>query len=195
MPNWCSNNLVLRHADPAQIERAVGAYKRGELLNEFCPCPQELKDTEADRKAFANAEVKSDNMTKFGYESWYDWSIAHWGTKWDVGADTDIQDYTPGDTEVFLYFDSAWAPPIAGMEQLEQAGFNVQLYYWEPGMAFCGMYQSGAGDRYFDYSQMTAEQAEQTIPEEVDEIFDIVSSLHEYEQATKDMNHDTDGSN
>ena len=42
---------------------------------------------------------------------------------------------------------------------------------------------------------MTAEQAEQTIPEEVDEIFDIVSSLHEYEQATKDMNHDTDGSN
>jgi hypothetical protein len=195
MPNWCSNTLMLEHADPAQIERAVNAYKRGELLNEFCPCPAELREADAKLKAFANAEVKSDNMTKFGYESWYDWSIAHWGTKWDVGSDHGPEDYKPGDTEVFVYFDSAWAPPIAGMEQLESAGFNVELYYWEPGMAFCGKYESGSGDQHIDYSQMTSEQAAEAIPEDVNEVFDIVNSLYEYEQATKDMNHDSDGSN
>ena len=192
MPNWCSNNLILTHSDPAQVERAVNAYKRGELLNEFCPCPTELREADAKLKAFANAEVKNDNMTKYGYESWYDWSVAHWGTKWDVGDNIDPEDYTPGDNQVMLYFDSAWAPPIRGMEQLESAGFEVQLYYWEPGMAFCGMYLTSSGDKYVDYSQMTAEQAEQAIPEVVDEIFEIVNTLYEYEQATKDMNHDSD---
>ena len=190
MPNWCSNQLVLRHADPTQIDRAVQAYNRGELLNEFCPCPQELREADAKLTAFANAEVKSDNMSKFGYESWYDWSIAHWGVKWDVGADDDPQDYEPGGTEVILYFDSAWAPPIVGMEQLEKAGFEVELYYWEPGMAFCGMYHTGMGDDYIDYSQMTADQAAKAIPGDVDEIFDIVNTLYEYEQANEDNDSD-----
>ena len=29
MPNWCNNNLVLEHDDPAMIKRAYDALERG----------------------------------------------------------------------------------------------------------------------------------------------------------------------
>jgi hypothetical protein len=47
MPNYCSNTLTLTHDDPAMIARAHDALERGELLQEFIPVPQELKDTMA----------------------------------------------------------------------------------------------------------------------------------------------------
>ena len=42
MPNWCSNNLVLTHEDPAMIQRAYDALERGEFLSEFIPVPEQL---------------------------------------------------------------------------------------------------------------------------------------------------------
>ena len=42
MPNWCSNHLVLQHRDTVQIRRAIDAFDRVQLLNEFCPCAVEL---------------------------------------------------------------------------------------------------------------------------------------------------------
>ena len=39
MPNWCDNSLTLTHEDPAEIVRAVEAFKRGEFLAELVPNP------------------------------------------------------------------------------------------------------------------------------------------------------------
>ena len=35
MPNWCSNNLTIRHNDALQIERAVSAFKEQHYLPSF----------------------------------------------------------------------------------------------------------------------------------------------------------------
>lgn len=191
MPNWCSNQLVLQHADTAQIRRAIDAFKSGALLNEFCPCPTELRDFKPENPGFLDQEQKDANLAKFGFESWYEWSIANWGTKWDVGDEDHEDEYQKDDNEVILYFDSAWAPPIIAMTHLESAGFTVTLYYWEPGMAFCGIYTSEDGDECVEYGQLSAEQAKRAIPQEVDDVFGIVESLEEYEEAIKNDNPET----
>ena len=45
MPNWCNNSVVLRHSDPAMVERARKGFNDGGLFSELIPCPQELSDT------------------------------------------------------------------------------------------------------------------------------------------------------
>ena len=150
MPNWCQNQVTLRHADSREIERAIAALGRGELLNEFCPCPEELR---SENTGFANAEVKADRVAKYGYESWFDWSVAHWGTKWDVGGEhCGYAEYT--EHVVVMDFDSAWAPPLAALKHFETLGFEVKILYDEPGMGFCGWYVTGGVNEDFSYTDI-----------------------------------------
>jgi hypothetical protein len=138
MPNWCYNKLTLEHKDPSMIARAVDAVKRGELLQEFIPCPEELTTVPA------NGETRESLLEKYGYSDWYDHNVNEWGVKWDVGDDDSIDcEYKPGDTSVQMVFDSAWGPPITAYGVFEALGFDVTAYYYEPGCAFCGIYTDG----------------------------------------------------
>ena len=47
MPNWCNNDLVLKHEDATMIDRAEKAFRERTFLNEFVPVPTELKETTA----------------------------------------------------------------------------------------------------------------------------------------------------
>lgn len=151
MPNYCYNKLSLEHSDPAMITRAVESFKRGQLLQEFIPCPQDLLET---AKGWSNDEDKQaemnricfENTQKYGYPTWYEHNLARWGTKWDVGDDDGIDEQT--DTSVDFAFDSAWSPPIAAYAALEELGFTVTAYYYEPGMGFCGKYELGEDTEY-----------------------------------------------
>ncbi len=91
MPNWCNNNLVLEHDDPAMIQRAKEALDRGEFLSEFVPVPKELTETmsgfhgDEAKQAALEAQTRA-NVEKYGYGNWYDYCVGEWGTKWDVGV-------------------------------------------------------------------------------------------------------------
>lgn len=151
MPNYCFNKLSLEHSDPTMITRAVDAFKKGALLQEFIPCPQDLLET---AKGWSNDEDKQaemiklyeENTQKHGYPSWYEHNLARWGTKWDVGEEDGVDEQT--DTSVDFAFDSAWSPPIAAYHALEELGFAVTAYYYEPGMGFCGKYENGEDMEY-----------------------------------------------
>ena len=175
MPNWCSNTLTLKHSDPTMIQRARDAFMRGELLQEFIPCPAELLDTTAQ---FGANEQEKANHEKYGYSSWYDWNIAHWGTKWDVGGDG-YEAITTAN-EVSMVFESAWAPPTNAYERLMDQGFEVEAMYYEPGMAFAGHWDNGRDD-YYEYGNMSAEEIAETLPTELDEEFGISESVAEWE--------------
>lgn len=54
-----------------------------------------------------NAERYYANLLDFGYPSWYEWSIANWGTKWDVQYPS-----AHGDTLLFQTANSAPIPVI-----------------------------------------------------------------------------------
>ena len=173
MPNWCSNGITLRHADPAMIDRVI-AGKEG-LLQEFLPCPEELL------KAVVNFETNEAMVAKYGFSSWYDWSIANWGTKWDFA----LENVERADANtVTAAFDSAWAPPVEAYRQLCALGFEIEAMYYEPGMGFVGKFtgdESYCDDECFEYHGQTSETVRDYIGEELDDYFGISESMADWE--------------
>ena len=182
MPNWCSNTVTLEHEDPAMIARAKAAFARGEFLNEFIPIPQDLHivaGSVGDPDEQAKLEEQTElNRKTHGYGNWYDFCVNEWGTKWDVGGgDGSIQDFEGG---LVLNFDSAWSPPVTAYEKLMEQGFKILAMYYEPGMAFAGIWDDGADD-YYEYGGMNSEQIAEELPSELDEAFAISESVAEWE--------------
>lgn len=178
MPNWCMNDITIRHRDPEMVKRAADAMTRGEFLQEFLPCPQELREHQAPQ---TDPELAQQFVERFGHSDWYNWQVNTWGTKWDIGGeDSDVQ--CEGDT-VTARFDSAWAPPISAYERLCEQGFEIDAFYWEPGMAFCGRFQGssdGTDDDYREYSDETADTVREAIGEELDDHWNISENLAEW---------------
>jgi hypothetical protein len=179
MPNWCGNTLTLTHSDPEMIVRAKAAFAEGRLLDEFIPVPAGLKDTTSPSRDGSAEELRA----QYGYSDWYDYCVNEWGTKWDIGDGNGIQ--TWDDHELVVYFDSAWSPPIAAYEKLQDLGFTVYATYYEPGCAFAGIYDE-CGDACYDLSGMNSEEVRNDIPEELDDAFGISDSMAEYEAENED---------
>jgi len=143
----------LQHSDATMIDRAERAYRQGELLAEFIPLP--------------------------GGEWDYDWCVKNWGTKWDVGGmGSFVTRVKP--TELDLVFDSAWSPPIAAYEQLQNLGFGVTARYYESGCAFCGIFDE-TGDECYNLGDWTAEEVALNIPRDLDTEFGISAGIAEWE--------------
>jgi hypothetical protein len=119
MPNWCMNNLTIEHDDVEKATAFADAYRRGEACEYCLPVPCDDED-EA-----------------------YNWRVANWGTKWDIGEGEFIQQ---DGNKVYCSFDSAWAPPLGLYERLNQLGFMVHATYFEPGCCFCGTWTEGIED-------------------------------------------------
>jgi hypothetical protein len=197
MPNWCNNTVTLEHKDPAMIARAKAAFLDGRLLDEFIPVPKSLHIVSGRCGADDNPEqialeaAQKSNIEVHGYKDWYDWSVNEWGTKWDVGGD----DGTYNDIEggIILGFDSAWAPPIQAYEKLFYMGFKIRAMYYEPGMAFAGIFEDGQ-DEYYEYGGLDSKGIAEELPVELDEAFGISESVAEWEaeNAEEDENIDID---
>lgn len=176
MPNWCANGVTLRHADPAMIQRAAKALQEGNFLQEFIPCPQELLD------AVANGQTNEALVAQHGYSSWYDFNIANWGTKWDVSSENvEIEDANT----LSASFDSAWSPPIAAYERLMEQGFEIEAFYYEPGMGYVGKWADGVDDCY-EYHEQDSATVRDYIGEELDDYFGISENMAEYEEDQED---------
>ena len=190
MPNWCNNYLELEHDDPEMITRAKKAFAEGKLLEEFCPVPESLHivagrvgdDDNAEQKKLEEDTAR--NIATHGYGNWYDYCVNEWGTKWDVGADgCEASDDGPNNT--VMVFDSAWAPPCNAMDKFMDLGFRVRLYYYESGMCFAGIY-SEDGDDFYELGNMTTDEIEEAIPDELEIKFCIVEGMREWEEDNKE---------
>jgi hypothetical protein len=186
MPNWCNNTVELYHDDPEMIERARKAFNDSKFLNEFVPIPESLQIVSGRCGADDNPEqialeaAQKNNIDVHGYKDWYDFSVNEWGTKWDVGDSDGINDIQPNELTVF--FESAWAPPLAAYEKMTEMGFEIEAMYDESGMGFCGRWTNEGGDDYYEYSGMTSETVENELPKELNEAFGIAENIAYYEQ-------------
>jgi hypothetical protein len=179
MPNWCNNVLTLKHNDPAMIARAVNAFEAGNLLNEFIPMPDELRNANAPCR---DEELAAELVDKYGYPDWYEWSYANWGCKWDIGGSDATVSENGDPNQVALAFDSPWCPPIEGYGNLEKLGFGIDAFYYEGGIGFCGRFKAGA-DECHELAGNSA-WVRRNIPCEIDEAFAISDNMEEWENET-----------
>ena len=186
MPNWCNNDITLKHKDPAMIERAAKAMAAGSFLNEFFPCPPELHEHPSPMRDEALA---SRFLAEYGATDWYNWQVNNWGTKWDIGGDDGLMQKLDDNT-LQASFDSAWAPPCEAYEKLIELGFYIKAYYNEPGMAFCGVWEgdkeNGFFDDYCEYSDTDSTTVREAIGAELDDFYGISETMAEYEGENED---------
>ena len=192
MPNWCNNSVEIYHDDPAMIERVRTAFNGEGLLQEFIPVPEDLRNIVAGSVPVAEEEAhkakEQANRDKYGYTNWYDFCVNEWGTKWEIGADGNPAQDIPGG--LMLGFESAWAPPIAAYEKLTEMGFRIRAMYFEPGMAFAGIWEDGSDD-YYEYSGMDSTQIAEELPVELDEAFCISEQVAEWEEENQEIDLDS----
>ena len=182
MPNWCSNHITVRGTNQREISAIAGAMKEGRFCDSIIHCPEDLNREGSSSHGGPNAEayeqIRAENMAKHGYSNWYDFQVAKWGTKWDVECH-DVQVEDDG-LAVSTYFDSAWSPPMGIVEELTNRGFEVTLYYYEPGMGFVGKWEDGCDD-YYELNGLNSSTVVAAIGNELDDMFGISENMAEYE--------------
>ncbi|AUR52035.1 hypothetical protein [Aquella oligotrophica] len=149
MPNWCQNDLQLTGQIKVLKPIIENALKNNGLFNAIIPMPEELSTNDN----IMSKEQQESNCSKYGHYDWFCWRLANWSTKWDTDIsdsyslmelEADTMNKSPDDEiTIHLYFDTAWSPPIAVYQALEEINIQVLGYYYEPGCAYCGWYEDG----------------------------------------------------
>ena len=190
MPNWCSNTLTISHKDKMMMKRVVRGYNRNGLLREFIPIPKELTDTVSGNVGSKESyeqrlleEKQKLNREFFGYTDWYDFCVAEWGTKWDIGHGDGYEKLTLKDIKnntIKIGFDSAWSPPTEAYAKLCEMGFEIRAMYYEGGCCFCGIWEDGR-DECYDIKGKSS-WVKENIPSDIDEEFAISMNMAEWEE-------------
>lgn len=162
MPNWCQNNVIFSHENPTMITKIVNGIRGTGLFKELVPPPADI-DYEND---------------------WYAWNIENWSTKWDVIDKDAMSIYNEGDTEVCVSFDTAWNPPIEFYNNLVDQGFQIEAYYFESGLGFCGKYVDGDND-YYEIEDIDGKYIpwiESNIPDDIIEEFNMIEHFESWDE-------------
>lgn len=120
MPNWCYTRLKV-NGSKEQIKEFSSLVSRA-IENDNSLCNEIIPRPEAEE------------------ENWYDWNCRNWGSKWDV---IDMSVEYEDDTQLNLFFATAWTPITPIFDELFKRGFKVLAEYEEVGCMFAGKYENG----------------------------------------------------
>lgn len=118
-----------------------------------------------------------ENEEKWGYTTWYEWSVDNWGTKWNAYGFEDIENFKTEETEgCIITFNTAWSPPLPIFQKLisnhpnakfklifadEDAGSNVGVLYGENGNLLSTDFPPSHSFEAFDiYFELNPEERE-----------------------------------
>jgi hypothetical protein len=68
-------------------------------------------------------KMSDELMEKYGYNNWYDWQLAHWGTKWNSYSHWNMDDMDANE----FGFQTAWAHPMPIIEALSIKFPNIRF--------------------------------------------------------------------
>jgi hypothetical protein len=173
MPNWCANNAEFNNDDVAEVAKLEAHLK---FLDE------KKSDDNIEAGLFAYFVPRPPEEE----ESWYEWNISNWGTKWEAS----IYSWEKlNDNSIRINFDTAWAPPTAFYEFLAgNTEWYVTATYWESGMGFVGRNCAG-DDECYEYSN--AEEVED-IPEELIEEYNLRDQFEDEEDFDEESDDEAD---
>ena len=132
MPNWCECRLIISNNNFNNLETFYIDNKNESQHMELCfdksvPLPDEEE------------------------ENWYKWRLWNWGTKWDLGDDTNY-DSNYQDKQIEYNFCTAWSPPVSWLEKVSELypELYFTLKYAEPGCNFAGVFEIQNGEEISD---------------------------------------------
>ena len=154
MPNWCNNTLTITHKDVDVMDNLMAQVRAGDgdLFQFIKPMPEDYGEE----------------------ESWYEWCVSNWRTKWDA---CHMSWHQHDEHSVSFDFDTAWSPPFGVYEALAEQGFEVEAYYVEYGMMFAGEWHCDADGLVSD--EWIDDISEGVTPD-LDEAFNITATLEEW---------------
>jgi len=186
MPNWCDNTVTITGTQEkiAEIRSAVSRYLdecygesdtiTGKGFLTYClPEPDytkvPVKETYPKEGETNEAAIRTD--------SWWDWRVQNWGTKWEVeaqivNADDDLQ-------LIRLIFNSAWSPPVKAYAALfKQEGItSVSALYYEPSMDFAGSFEDGVEELILLSALTLSDIESKDVVGELEASFDIYNDI------------------
>jgi hypothetical protein len=75
-----------------------------------------IKEGKADLE---QARIALDNLNTHGFQDWYSWSIANWGTKWNA--------YSIFECDDTITFDTAWSTPAPVISKLSEMFPDIEI--------------------------------------------------------------------
>jgi len=145
-----------------------------ELVKNFNNMCLESKD-----EALELGQKYYDNLKKYGYKTWYDWSRDNWGTKWNA-MNTELMDSDS------IYFETAWngvEPLICALsEKFPDVEFEYKYADEDTGYN-CGegSVQNGEIDMYYpDGGSTEAYEIAFEIRPYLEEEYELVEGKYEY---------------
>lgn len=160
------SKLVLFHGNYYNSMFAVNynAVELQEAANQFEEQLANNKKDLWDETDYEGLEIKTfedlgnayiNNVIEHGYDTWYDWSCAKWGTKWNA-YDT----YLNKEANI-IEFNTAWSCPLAVLDKLAEICYEHEVEFsgkWadEDCGSNVGVFESDCnGDEYwFSYEYM-----------------------------------------
>ena len=99
-----------------------------------------LKSTDEKRELLYVGASLMNNIRSTGYIDWYSWSIANWGTKWDI-CDSYLMKTPAAPGKIILKLYTAWETPFKVFEKwINEFSLNVQLLSATEDMEYNYMY-------------------------------------------------------
>jgi len=158
MPNYCSNSLQISNLTAEQKNLISNSFLKKQetpypewashFLTTFCPEPDYSIVPVA--KCFPEIDAKFSktpeeaitalvNKPEIYEDSWYEWRLQNWGTKWEF-CDVTLNPETDA-SEFDCCFSTAWSPPIEGLFKISTRFPNAlfTLFYREDGNDFTGV--------------------------------------------------------
>lgn len=186
MPNWSHSRIVITlppvpsgdvddafYATQAQRQTLWEIWRdlKYHLVEDGCHGYAEGRWVGAERRD------GNDNLEPFNIlrprpadeeDNWYEWNSSHWGTKWDL---SDVSFEIEG-REITLTGNTAWGPPIALLDYLNEIGFEIYADH-------ISLENQNWG--YTEDGHTTAHQLYRDWFDEEDEEDDIATLLFDYE--------------
>jgi len=163
-----------------------------QILENLVPMPESLKGVTSRFGTISDddpdKEKKQENLKEHGAVDWYEWCNTNWGTKWGdcqtqlaqedlcvpwIPGRVDFDDVEDQLKKIMLRFDTAWSPPIEGIDVVasKYPDMMFDLRYWEPGMGFQGFKRYGSGQCHDEATMDYMEDAD-TAYENMDYSYD-----------------------
>ncbi len=156
MPNWVYNTIEVQ-GEAADVTAFLEAIKRPQDaidFESFIPMPELLKNVGRGRRTIAGKDVRNwyivnhkdirqetdDDVRLFtpeeeaalkeiGYPDWYDWSVHHWGTKWNAFRSSLSQ----GDSgSVEVHFETAKSVTLGSIHGMADAPISLASVVCSP---------------------------------------------------------------